>query len=258
MHASPILASYTLNQALWQPVYGAVLTSATLTAGQSFERLKMQTGLPDWAQFQQVPSPFDFANKATFQVPSGATDASQAQVHTSSLISLLPDIIDPEKGNLLLFSSRRQMQEVVDGLPDALAELCLVQGKSSRSRLIQQHRERIDAGEGSCLVGLASFAEGVDLPGRYLSRVIIAKLPFATPDNPIDAALAEWIERQGGNAFMQITLPDACLKLVQACGRLIRTTEDTGDIFLMDNRVLTKRYGRQFLSSLPPYKQHLG
>lgn len=255
LQASPILASGTLNNVLWKEAYGAILTSATLTAANRFDRLKMQSGVPDWANFKQVPSPFNFQECATFSVPEGTVDASQPTLHTKKLIEQIPDLINSSKGTLILFSSRRQMNDVMADISIEAKDKCLVQGQASRHRLIIKHKEKIDAGEPSCLVGLASFAEGVDLPGEYLETVIIAKLPFATPDDPIGSALSEWIEKRGGNPFMQITLPDACIKLVQSCGRLIRKETDTGQIYLLDNRVNTKRYGQQLINSLPPFKR---
>lgn len=258
LQASPILAASTLESAFWNTAFGAILTSATLTAAASFDRLKMQAGVPDWATFKQVPSPFKFFECATFIVPTDAVDASHPILHTRSIITMAPSLLHAENGTLMLFSSRRQMNEVMEGLDPATRELCLIQNQSARHQLIRTHKERIDAGKRSCLVGLASFAEGVDLPGKYLQTVIIAKLPFSTPDNPIDASLAEWIEARGGNAFMQITLPEASIKLVQSCGRLIRTETDKGTIYLLDNRVYTKRYGQLLLDSLPPFRRSNG
>ena len=115
-----------------------------------------------------------------------------------------------------------------------------------------------DGGSGSVIFGLASFAEGVDLPGDYCRHVVIAKIPFAVPDSPLEAALAEWVEAQGRNAFMEISVPDAALRLVQASGRLLRTEQDTGRVTLMDRRILTRRYGRAILDSLPPFRRELG
>ena len=106
-------------------------------------------------------------------------------------------------------------------------------------------------------MGLASFAEGIDLPGKYCEHVIIAKLPFSVPNDPVDASLTEWIESQGRNAFMEISVPDASIKLVQACGRLIRKETDRGRITLLDKRILTKFYGQKILKALPPYKTRL-
>ena len=103
----------------------------------------------------------------------------------------------------------------------------------------------------------ASFAEGVDLPGAYCEHVVIAKIPFTVPDDPVEAALAEWIEARGGNPFMEIAVPDASLKLVQACGRLLRNEQDKGSVTLLDRRVVTQRYGKAILNSLPPFKRQI-
>ena len=107
------------------------------------------------------------------------------------------------------------------------------------------------------LFGLASFAEGVDLPGAYCEHVVIAKIPFAVPDDPVEAALAEWIEARGGNPFMEIAVPDASLKLIQACGRLLRTEQDRGVITLLDRRLVTQRYGKAILNALPPFRREI-
>jgi ATP-dependent DNA helicase DinG len=132
-----------------------------------------------------------------------------------------------------------------------------IQGDASKQALLTAHREAVDAGKQSVLVGLASFAEGVDLPDDYCRHVVIAKLPFAVPDDPVDQAMAEWAEAQGRNAFFDIAVPDAALRLVQACGRLIRHERDYGRITLLDRRVITRRYGQRLLDSLPPFRREL-
>ena len=144
------------------------------------------------------------------------------------------------------------------GRADEFGGLVLMQGDYSKQEILRRHKQAIDDGQGSVIFGLASFAEGVDLPGDYCRHVVIAKIPFAVPDSPLEAALAEWVEAQGRNAFMEISVPDAALRLVQASGRLLRTEEDTGRITLMDRRILTKRYGRAILDSLPPFQRSLG
>lgn len=252
--SSPILASKTLEFSLWEKCCGAVITSATLTALGNFQRFQMRAGTPIDANYKVVPSPFNFAG-ATLEIPAFAVDASNADVHTLSLIDHLPQLIDYNEGTLVLFSSRRQMLDVYDEMPDDLRGIILVQGDSSKQEMLVQHKKKIDEGEGSVLFGLASFAEGVDLPGDYCRHVIIAKLPFAVPDDPIEAALSEWVESRGGNPFMDITVPDASLKLIQACGRLLRTETDSGRISLLDRRIITKRYGKAILNSLPPFTQ---
>ncbi len=250
--SSPIMAARTLEYALWQNCCGAVVTSATLTALQKFDRFAMRAGTPANSHYQMVPSPFDFT-QATLRVPAGACDASNSQQHTLSLIELLPELLNKQEGSLVLFSSRRQMLDVYDALAGDWQTRIQLQGDKSKQVVIDEHKKRIDAGKGSVIFGLASFAEGVDLPGDYCRHVVIAKIPFAVPDDPVEAALAEWIEARGGNAFMEITVPDAAVKLVQACGRLLRNESDTGTITLLDRRIITRRYGKAILNSLPPF-----
>ena len=157
----------------------------------------------------------------------------------------------------MLFSSRRQMVDVYHGLSSEFGEMILLQGDSSKQELIRRHKEVIDRGEGSIIFGLASFAEGVDLPGNYCCHVLIAKIPFAVPNSPLEAALAEWVEDQGRNAFMEISVPDAALRLVQSSGRLLRTESDEGRVTLFDRRIVTRRYGSAILDSLPPFRRDL-
>ena len=132
------------------------------------------------------------------------------------------------------------------------------QDDHSKQEVLRRHREAVDRGNGSVIFGLASFAEGVDLPGAYCAHVVIAKLPFSVPDDPVDASLAEWLETQGRNPFMEISVPDAALRLVQASGRLLRTESDTGRITLLDRRILTRRYGRAILDSMPAFSRDFG
>lgn len=253
--ASPILASKALAKDLWSRCSGAVVTSATLTALNSFERFKYRAGTYNDSHYAVVPSPFDFERNGVIRIPQDAVEANDTVAHTDSIISLLPDIIDPHKGSLVLFSSRRQMSDVYDQLPAELRQLILMQGVESKQALVREHKSRIDAQQGSVIFGLASFAEGVDLPGNYCIHVVIAKLPFSVPDDPLEAALSEWIEARGGNAFMEISVPDASMRLIQACGRLLRTETDSGTVTILDKRLLTKRYGKALLNSLPPFKR---
>lgn len=253
--SSPILASKALEKDLWSRCCGAVVTSATLTALNSFDRFKQRTGTYDHATYNVVPSPFDFNTMGVLTIPEGAIDANNAVAHTDSVVELLPQIIDAKAGTLVLFASRKQMVDVYEELPDDLRRIVLMQGAESKQILIKKHKTRIENGNGSVIFGLASFSEGVDLPGNYCSHVIIAKIPFSVPDDPIEAALAEWVEANGGNAFMQISVPDAAMRLVQACGRLLRTESDTGTISILDRRLISKRYGKALLNSLPNFRR---
>lgn len=253
--SSPILAASTLYFSLWQECCGAIVTSATLTALNRFDRFKMLAGTPNDSLYEVVPSPFNHTEAGELIIPSQATDASKAAVHTHALIQALPELLDNNEGSLVLFSSRRQMREVFEALPSRWQSRILMQGEKSKQALLDQHKAKIDDGKGSVLFGLASFAEGVDLPGNYCRHVVVAKIPFAVPDDPVSASLSEWIDNRGGNAFMELTVPEASLRLVQACGRLLRTEQDTGRITLFDDRLVTRRYGKAILQSLPAFRQ---
>lgn len=257
LRCSPILASDILTENLWSRAAGVIVTSATITALNSFERFMLHSGSPREGNYKQVASPFDYAN-AVFSVPPMDCEPGDAQAHTDAIIAKLPTLLNLDEGSLVLFSSRRQMNDVYDGVMGSLGDRILVQGDYSKQEILRRHRESLDNGEGSVIFGLASFAEGVDLPGDYCRHVVIAKIPFAVPDSPLEAALAEWVETQGRNPFMEISVPDAALRLVQAAGRLLRTETDTGRVTLLDKRVISKRYGRAILDSLPPFKRELG
>ncbi|KAA1187945.1 ATP-dependent DNA helicase DinG [Pseudohalioglobus sediminis] len=256
LRCSPILAQDILQDNLWTRAAGVVITSATITALNSFERFILHSGSPRDACYKQVASPFDYSN-AVFAVPAMDCEPGDAQAHTDAIVATLPDILQPDEGSLVLFSSRRQMLDVHEGLAATLGERILLQGDYSKQEILRRHRERVDEGDGSIIFGLASFAEGVDLPGDYCRHVVIAKIPFAVPDSPLEAALAEWVEAQGRNPFMEISVPDAALRLVQAAGRLLRTESDTGRVTLLDRRVISRRYGRAILESLPPFRLEL-
>ncbi|VXC44248.1 ATP-dependent DNA helicase DinG [Pseudomonas sp. 8AS] len=257
VNASPILAAETLRRNLWNVAYGALVTSATLTALNSFDRFRMRAGLPKAAVTAVVPSPFLHADAGVLKVPDLKADPRDAAAHTAAIIRDLADLVAGSRGTLVLFSSRKQMQDVFDGLDRDWRKRVLIQGNLSKQETLNKHKARVDDGEESVLFGLASFAEGVDLPGAYCEHVVIAKIPFAVPDDPVEAALAEWIEARGGNPFMEIAVPDASLKLVQACGRLLRTEEDRGTITLLDRRVVTQRYGKAILNALPPFRREI-
>ncbi|MBX2807516.1 MAG: ATP-dependent DNA helicase DinG [Cellvibrionaceae bacterium] len=251
--SSPILAANTLQSCLWQSCFGAVVTSATLTALGNYDRFMMRTGTDSQQYYHCLPSPFDFT-RATLQVPDFAVEANNARLHTDNLVQHLPGLFDNTQGSLVLFASRKQMEAVYQQLPAACQQRILMQGDRAKADMLKRHKRAIDQGQGSILFGLASFAEGIDLPGDYCTHVIIAKLPFSVPSDPIEAALSEWIEAKGGNAFMDISVPDASIRLIQACGRLLRTEKDSGLISILDRRLISKRYGKMLLNALPPYQ----
>ena len=200
----------------------------------------MRAGTDSTHHYGVMPSPFDFS-KATLQVPPFAIEANNAVQHTENMVQYLPTLLDRQEGSLVLFSSRRQMLEVYNSLSSHWQDMILMQGEHSKQAMLTQHKERIDNNAGSILFGLASFA----------------KLPFSVPDDPVEASLAEWVESRGGNAFMEISVPDASIKLIQSCGRLLRSENDTGIITILDKRLVSKRYGKSLLAALPAYQQQL-
>jgi ATP-dependent DNA helicase DinG len=255
--SSPIIASKTLQHYLWSRCHAAVVTSATLTALGRFDRFAMRAGTPAGTNYAVVPSPFDFTESGELVVPSMSSEPSDPEAHTEELIDRLPELLKDDLGSLVLFSSRRQMEAVFDGLPQEWQSKIVMQGNYPKHEMLRLHKTAVDKKEQSVLFGLASFAEGVDLPGDYCRHVVIAKIPFSVPDQPVESALAEWIEGRGGNPFMDITVPDAAVRLVQACGRLLRTETDQGKVTLLDRRIVTKRYGSAMLNCLPPFKRSI-
>ncbi|PPK52692.1 ATP-dependent DNA helicase DinG [Marinobacter persicus] len=254
LYSSPVLADNLLYSRLWSRAYGAVLTSATLTALGRFDRLRARAGLPEASRYMVVPSSFRYAEMATVEVPFMAAMPTD-DGFGDALIKRLPELWAGEKATLVLFTSRRQMQQVRDALAPEYPELILTQDDMARNEVLRQHCSRVDEGRPSVLFGVASFAEGIDLPGKYLHHVVITRLPFSVPDDPIEASLAEWVTQRGGNPFMEITVPDASVKLVQAVGRLLRTEQDTGRVTILDRRIVARRYGQLLLDSLPPFRR---
>ncbi|WP_420554161.1 ATP-dependent DNA helicase DinG [Neptuniibacter marinus] len=254
--SSPVSAAATLQEHLWSQCYGAVVTSATLTALGRFDRLYADLGIPVDSPCAIFPSPFNFSEAAELRVPAMRTDPSNPNDHNGELAEILLASLPKEKSTLVLFSSWRQMRYVLEQMPDKMVDNILVQGDLAKHEILRLHRERIDNELPSIIFGLASFAEGVDLPHEYLTHVVITKLPFGVPDDPVDATYSEWIESQGGNPFAEWVIPMASMRLTQATGRLLRTEKDQGIITLLDRRFITRRYGKQLLAALPPYRRN--
>ncbi|MBW5290201.1 MAG: ATP-dependent helicase DinG/Rad3 [Candidatus Ruthia sp. Asou_11_S2] len=245
--------SKNLDQLIWSKVSGAILTSATLTSLGSFERLNKQLGLlRDENQYLRLPSPFVF-DQVNFIVAKLKASPAQVYEHTQEVASQLLKRLDSNEGSLVLFASNKQMQIVTDLVEKKLDCTLFVQGEYPKKHILEKHIDLRKQGKGSVIFGLDSFAEGVDLKGDNLTHVVIAKLRFSVPTSPIDKTLATYLESQNRNPFMEISLPDASLKLIQACGRLIRTETDTGKITIFDNRLVSKFYGKQLLNALPNY-----
>lgn len=261
VNVSPLEVGWQLDQQLWSRCIGAVLTSATMRALNSFSFFCRQAGISekseDGVRFLALASPFDYQNQAELHVPKMKYEP-QAPQFTDHLIEQLPDLIEANKANLVLFSSYWQMNQVAEALSTDFVKrgwALQVQGKESRAEILKKHKTLVQCQKTSVLFGTGSFSEGLDLPGELLENLIITKIPFAVPTSPVEQAHAEYIENRGGNPFMQITVPEASKKLIQSVGRLLRKERDSGKVIILDRRVVTKRYGSALLDSLPPFKR---
>ena len=253
----PIEVGYYLKDKLWQECAGAVLCSATLSAMGTFDHFSKESGLRNepGVKYIKANSPFDYPNQATLHLPVTEKDPTD-KTFSDYLASILPTYLNKEAANLVLFASYWQMDHVVKILRANHWKI-LVQGEQSRDSLLKAHKSHIDSGKGSVLFGTQSLSEGLDLPGHYLENLIITKIPFAVPTSPIEEAQAEFVQSKGGNPFLSITVPDAAKKLVQSCGRLLRKESDSGRITVLDRRLVTKRYGKAMLDTLPPFKRQI-
>ena len=254
-HASAVSAAGLLRNVLWNNASGVVMTSATLSAGGNFRGFADAVGLPDDAVTLSLPSPFDLAAQARLEVPAMHTLPDAREAHAEEISAWLADHLDWDAGNLVLFTSRAKLDRVLQKLPIAQVRKVRAQGSLGKSQLVAEHCADIEAGKGSTLFGLASFGEGLDLPGKLCETVVITQLPFAVPTDPVGATYAEWLESRGRNPFIEVSVPEATRLLTQYCGRLIRSETDHGRIVLLDRRVVTKRYGSGMLRALPPFER---
>ena len=253
-HYAPVDVATQLAALLEAQSCAWVLTSATLAVGEDFSHYKRRSGLAR-ARSVRFESPFDFANQALLYLPKGLGDPG-APGHTRAVVRAALPVLEASGGRaFLLFTSHRALREAAEEL---LVEWgneppvpVLVQGDGSRDHLLRRFREAGNA----VLLGTGSFWEGVDVKGTALSVVIIDKLPFAAPDDPLLKARLDTIREQGGNPFFDEQVPQAVIALKQGVGRLIRDQGDFGVVMICDTRLVTKGYGRAFIQSLPPMKR---
>jgi len=265
LNAAPVEIADFLRRRLFGSNTSVILTSATLAmdnkhlgrptkprrgARDGLNYIASRLGADD-ATLLQVGSPFDYERQMRLFVVGKMPDPRD-EGYRDALVKWIEYFVRKTHGKaFVLFTNSKLMQEVGDAMEDFFADLgleCFVQGTGMpRSTML----ERFKADVNSVLFGTDSFWQGVDVPGEALSNVIITRLPFAVPDHPLIEARLERIEARGGNAFAEFSLPEAILKFRQGVGRLIRTKTDTGIIVVLDNRVLTKRYGQAFLDALP-------
>ena len=254
-HASAVSAGALLRNILWDNASAAVMTSATLSVGGNFRGFADAVGLPDDAVTVSLPSPFDLGAQARLEIPALSALPDAREQHAEEITAWLSEHLDWDAGNLVLFTSRAKLERVLQRLPIDKVRKVRAQGSLGKTQLIAEHVAAVEAGKGSTLFGLASFGEGLDLPGKLCETVVITQLPFAVPTDPVGATYAEWLESRGRNPFMEVAVPDATRLLIQYCGRLIRSETDRGRIVLLDRRVVTRQYGSQMLKALPPFQR---
>jgi ATP-dependent DNA helicase DinG len=250
LQATPIDVGPILRECLWSKLECAVLTSATLAVGGGFEYIRQRLGL-EHARESVLPSHFDYQSQALFYVPPDLPDARAPQF-TALAAERIRKLLEITRGRaFVLFTSYAQMNDVYQRLLGFIEFPMLRQGDAPKSALLEEFRLTPNA----VLFATSSFWQGVDVQGEQLSCVIIDRLPFAVPSDPVVAARVKAIDADGGNAFFQYQVPAAVITLKQGFGRLIRSLHDRGLLVLLDNRILKKQYGRVFIESLPNYKK---
>jgi len=248
LQATPIEVGSILRECLWSKLETAVLTSATLAVGGGFSYIRQRLGL-EHASELLVPSHFDYENQAILYVPPDLPDPRTPQF-AAEATGVVRRLLEITRGRaFVLFTSYAQMNEIYDRLLGVIEYPMLKQGDAPKSALLEEFRLTPNA----VLFGTSSFWQGVDVQGEQLSCVIIDRLPFAVPSDPIVAARVKAIDRTGGNAFSDYQVPSAVITLKQGFGRLVRSLHDRGLLALLDNRILKKSYGRVFVESLPNY-----
>ncbi|MGA9993183.1 MAG: ATP-dependent DNA helicase [Thiobacillaceae bacterium] len=252
LHNTPLSVAELFGQQVRDDARAWVLTSATLSVAGDFSHLLSRLGL-EGAETLAVDSPFDYARQGVLYVPHDLPEPNRPE-HTDAVVDAALPVIAASGGRaFLLFTSLRALERARVRIEAAFKERAwnyplLVQGDAPKNKLLDAFR----AAGNAVLLGAYSFWEGVDVPGEALSVVIIDKLPFAPPDDPVIAARIRHLEASGGNGFMEFQLPAAAIALKQGAGRLIRTETDRGVLMLCDPRLVTKAYGKRLLAALPP------
>lgn len=250
LNATPISVANHLQENLFRQASSVIMASATLSTNRDFSYFKSRSGAID-AKESILGSPFNYKEQTTLYIPNRMPDPRDRQFIESAAERILEYILQTQGKAFVLFTSYKMMNEIYDIVEPELDERGIDSFKQggglSRRAMLREFRNDVD----SVLFGTSSFWEGVDVQGEALSNVIIVKLPFSVPTHPVTKARMKAVEENGGNSFMNYSLPEAILRLKQGVGRLIRNKNDRGIIAILDTRIITKSYGKIFLNSLP-------
>jgi ATP-dependent DNA helicase DinG len=252
LHVTPLSPAETFRRQMQDHPRAWIFTSATLAVGADFSHFTRELGIEE-AEARAWPSPFDFPSQALLYVPSGLPADPNDPDYTAAVVEAAIPVIRASRGRaFVLFTALRALRRAHELFRERFEREgfdypLLVQGTGSRSELLARFRALGNA----VLLGSQSFREGVDVRGEALSLVVIDKLPFAPPDDPVLAARIEALRERGGNPFTEIQLPQAILQLKQGAGRLIRDETDRGVLMLCDPRLYSRPYGRLVRASLP-------
>jgi len=248
LRASPIDVSTLLQEKLFERTETVVLTSATLASGGGFSFIRERLGLPEETDELIAQSGYDYDRQAVLYLPPRMPDPRSPQWAEAAAEEVVK-LLDLSDGHAFVLStSLSGMQALYERVSPRVSYPCFVQGSASKAGLLEKFRRTPNA----VLFATSSFWQGVDVRGRQLSCVIVDKLPFAVPTDPVVAARQRFIDEQGGSSFYEYSVPQACITLKQGLGRLIRGTTDHGLLAVLDPRLRTQGYGRVFLASLPP------
>jgi ATP-dependent DNA helicase DinG len=248
--ASPIAVGPILREHLFSRLNAAVLTSATLTVGGSFDYLRSRLGVPQEAVELRVPSPFDYADQGLLYLPARFPDPNSADF-LEAAIEAAVELVTLSRGRaFILCTSYKNMLAAARALAERVPFPVLVQGEEPKGLLLERFRKCGDA----VLVATTSFWQGVDVQGEALSLVVLDKLPFAVPTDPLTSARIEHMRREGQDPFWGYQIPEAAILLQQGAGRLIRSAKDRGVVACFDIRLTHRAYGRILIQSLPPFR----
>lgn len=257
LQSSPLDAREVMLEKVWGPFSAVrpVLVSATLRDFEGFGHFQHRVGL-DNARTLALSSPYPYHENVLRIIRMEHSPSRRSRLKwEAELLAELPQHVNPGEASLVLCSSYDLLKKVTRRLRDKLGHtVVLAQGSKSVRQLVRDHKERIDTGKGSVLCGVASLSEGLDLPGKYCTHVLILAIPFAPPNSPVEAAIRD---RLGDDYFAQKSKPEAYVKLVQMVGRLMRRESDRGSITLFDTRLGLTTWGREMLRKLPPFRREM-